>query len=308
VIDDGAGVLARVERGGLVESVHAGHAIALAADGSARVRVGDPDVAFLPRSSLKPLQAVAMLRAGLDIDGAALALACASHTGEPGHVDGVRAILDAAGCTPADLQTPPAVPDNPDAAFAWRTAGYGPEPIAHMCSGKHAAMLATCATRGWPPASYRDPAHPLQQAIRATVAELTGDDPLPVVVDGCGAPAFSSTVTGIARAYARIAAAPAGTAEHRVASAMREQPWFVGGTATVATVLMLAVPGLLAKNGAEGGFTAATADGRALAVKILDGSPRAIPALVAALLRAVGVESPAPEPGLGGGDVIPAFC
>jgi L-asparaginase II len=308
VIDDGAGVLARVERGGLVESVHAGHAIALAADGSARVRVGDPDVAFLPRSSLKPLQAVAMLRAGLDIDGAALALACASHTGEPGHVDGVRAILDAAGRIPADLQTPPAVPDNPDAAFAWRTAGYGQEPIAHMCSGKHAAMLATCATRGWPSASYRDPDHPLQRAIRATVAELTGDDPLPVVVDGCGAPAFSSTVTGIARAYARIAAAPAGTAEHRVATAMREQPWFVGGTATVATVLMLAVPGLLAKNGAEGGFTAAMADGRALAVKILDGSPRAIPALVAALLRAVGVDSPAPQqPGLGGGEVIPAF-
>jgi L-asparaginase II len=307
VIDDGAGVLARVERGGLVESVHAGHAIALAADGSARVRVGDPDVAFLPRSSLKPLQAVAMLRAGLDIDGAALALACASHTGEPGHVDGVRAILDAAGRTPADLQTPPAVPDNPDAAFAWRTAGHGPEPVAHMCSGKHAAMLATCAIRGWHPASYRDPAHPLQQAIRATVSELTGDDPLPVVVDGCGAPAFSCTVTGIARAYARIATAPVGTAEYRVATAMREQPWFVGGTSTVATVLMLAVPGLLAKNGAEGGFTAAMSDGRALAVKILDGSPRAIPALVAALLQAVGVDSPAPQPGLGGGDVIPAF-
>ncbi len=307
MIDDGAEVLARVERGGLVESVHAGHAVALAADGTALVRVGDPGVAFLPRSSLKPLQAVAMLRAGLDVDGAALALACASHTGEPGHVDGVRAILDAAGRTPADLQTPPAVPDNPDAAFAWRTAGHGPEPIAHMCSGKHAAMVATCVLRGWPPASYRDPAHPLQQAIRATVTELTGDDPLPVVVDGCGAPAFSATVSGIARAYARIASAPAGTDEHRVATAMRQQPWFVGGTGTLATVLMLAVPGLLAKNGAEGGFTAAMADGRALAVKVLDGSPRAIPAVAIALLRAVGIDAPPPGPELGGGDVVPAF-
>jgi L-asparaginase II len=311
MIDDGAGVLARVERGGLVESVHAGHAVALAADGTVRARVGNPDVVFLPRSSLKPLQAVAMLRAGLDLDGAALALACASHAGEPGHVDGVRAILATAGLIPADLQTPPAVPDNPDAAFAWRTAGHGPEPIAHMCSGKHAAMLATCALRGWPPASYRDPAHPLQQAITATVAELTGDDPLPVVVDGCGAPALSSTVAGIARAYARIATAPAGTAEHRVATAMRERPWFVGGTARLATRLMLAEPGLLAKDGAEGGFTAAMPDGRALAVKVLDGSPRAIPALVSALLLAVGVDSPPADPVLGGGEpvgaVVPAF-
>lgn len=311
MIDDGAQVLARVERGGVVEAVHAGHAIALAADGTALVSVGNPDVAFLPRSSLKPLQAVAMLRAGLVIDGAALALACASHAGEPGHVDGVRAILTAAGLTADDLQTPPAIPDHPDAAFAWRSAGNGPEPIAHMCSGKHAAMIATCVLKGWDPASYRDPAHPLQQEIRATIAELTGDDPLPAVVDGCGAPAFSSTVTGIARAYARIATAPEGGAEHRVATAMREQPWFVGGTGTLVTRLMLAVPGLLAKNGAEGGFTAAMSDGRALAVKVLDGSPRAIPVLVAALLRAVGVDSPSPDPVLGGGEpvgaVVPAF-
>ncbi len=306
MIDDGAGVLARVERGGVVEAVHAGHAIALAADGTARVRLGDPDVAFLPRSSLKPLQAVAMLRAGLAIDGPALALACASHAGEPGHVDGVRAILSAAGLTPDDLRTPPAIPDNPDAAFAWRAAGNGPEPIAHMCSGKHATMLATCMLRGWDPASYRAPGHPLQRVIRTTIAELTGDDPLPVVVDGCGAPAFTCTVTGIARAYARIATASEGTAEHRVATAMREQPWFVGGTATLVTRLMLAVPGLLAKNGAEGDFTAAMADGRALAVKVLDGSPRAIPALVAALLQAVGVDAPPPDPVLGGGEPVGA--
>ncbi|MBA3906295.1 MAG: asparaginase [Pseudonocardiales bacterium] len=311
MIDDGAAVLARVERGGLVEAVHAGHAIARAADGSERVRVGDPDVAFLPRSSLKPLQAVAMLRAGLGIDGEALALACASHAGEPGHVEGVRAILAAARLTPDDLQTPPSIPDNPDAAFAWRAAGGGPEPIAHMCSGKHAAMLATCMLRGWDPTSYRSPAHPLQQAITSVIAELTGDDPLPLVVDGCGAPAFSATVTGMARAYARIATAPNGTTEHRVATAMRTQPWFVSGTDTLVTRLMLAVPGLLAKNGAEGGFTAAMPDGRALAVKILDGSPRSIPALVAALLRALDVDAPPPEPVLGGGRpvgvVVPAF-
>ena len=113
VIDDGAEVLARVDRAGVVEAVHAGHAVALGADGSPRVRAGNPDRPFLPRSSLKPLQAVAMLRAGLEIDGRALALACASHEGEAGHVDGVDEILAQAGLTPADLQTPPCSRTNP---------------------------------------------------------------------------------------------------------------------------------------------------------------------------------------------------
>ena len=311
VIDDGAEVLARVDRGGVVEAVHAGHAVALGADGAAQVRAGDPDSPFLPRSTLKPLQAVAMLRAGLELDGPLLALACASHEGEPGHVEGVHTILEKAGLTSADLQTPAALPNAPYAAFAWRHAGRGPEPIAHMCSGKHAAMLATCVAAGWNPATYRDPAHPLQARVLATIAELTGDEPLPVVVDGCGAPAFSATVTGMARAYGRIATAAAGTAEHRVATAMREHPWHVGGTGTLVTRLGLAVPGLMAKNGAEGGFAAALPDGRALAVKVLDGSPRALPALVAALLRALDVDAPAPDPVLGGaepvGEVRPTF-
>ena len=301
MIDDGAEVLARVDRGGVVEAVHTGHAIALASDGSALVRAGDPDGPFLPRSSLKPLQAVAMLRAGLALDGAGLALACASHEGEPAHVEGVLAILRQTGLTAAHLQTPAAMPNGSDAAFAWRQAGRGPEPIAHMCSGKHAAMLATCVTAGWDPASYRDPGHPLQTLVRATITEFTGDEPLPVVVDGCGAPAFSATVAGVARAYGRIAAARAGTPEHRVATAMREHPWYVGGTGTLVTQLGGAVPGLLAKNGAEGGFAAALPDGRALAVKVLDGSPRALPALVVALLRALGVDAPASDPVLGGG-------
>ena len=304
VIDDGAEVLARVDRGGVVEAVHTGHAIALAADGSPLVRAGDPDGPFLPRSSLKPLQAVAMRRAGLTLDGPGLALACASHEGEPAHIEGVLAILRQTGRTPAHLQTPAAMPNGPDAAFAWRQAGRGPEPIAHMCSGKHAAMVATCVAAGWDPASYRDPAHPLQALVRATIAELTGDEPLPVVVDGCGAPAFSATVAGVARAYARIAAATAGTPEHRVATAMREHPWYVGGTGTLVTQLGGAVPGLLAKNGAEGGFAAALPDGRALAVKVLDGCPRALPALVSALLHALDVDAPAVDAVLGGGEPV----
>ena len=106
VIDDGAEVLARVDRGGVVEAVHAGHAVALGADGAGRVRAGDPDSPFLPRSTLKPLQAVAMLRAGLELEGPLLALACASHEGEPGHVEGVHTILEKAGLDPGGPADP----------------------------------------------------------------------------------------------------------------------------------------------------------------------------------------------------------
>ena len=115
-----------------------------------------------------------MLRAGLDLDGELLALACASHSGEPGHVDGVRRILTGAGLDEADLDNTPDLPLGPAAAAAVRAAGAGPSPVLQNCSGKHAAMLAACVSAGWPTAGYRDPAHPLQRLVRETVAELTG--------------------------------------------------------------------------------------------------------------------------------------
>jgi L-asparaginase II len=290
VIEDGAAVVARVVRGGVVESVHRGHLVVLGPDGSVRLRRGNPDRTFFPRSSLKLVQAVAMLRCGLDLDGELLALACASHSGEPDHLAGVRRILAGAGLDVADLQNTPALPLDPDATFAWRAAGNGPTPLTQNCSGKHAAMLATCVAAGWDPACYRDPSHPLQRAVRATMAELTGDgDPAHVTVDGCGAPLFSCTPAGLARAFARIATAPAGTPAHRVAAAVRAHPWWLGGTGRFPTRLIEAVPGLVAKDGAEGVFAAALPEGGALAVKIADGSPRPIPPVVTAGLEALGV-------------------
>lgn len=289
VIDDGAEVLARVVRGGVVESVHRGHLVVLGPDGSTVLRRGAPDRVFFPRSSLKLVQAVAMLRSGLDLDGELLALACASHSGEPGHLDGVRRVLAGAGFDEDALQNTPALPLDADAALAWQAAGNGPARLTQNCSGKHAAMLATCVAAGWDPSTYRDPAHPLQRAVRATVAELTGDgDPAHVTVDGCGAPLFSCTPAGLARAFARIATAPAGTAEHRVADAVRAHPWWLGGTGRFPTRLIEAVPGLIAKDGAEGVFAAALPDGGALAVKIADGSPRPLPPVVTAALGALG--------------------
>jgi L-asparaginase II len=290
VIEDGAAVVARVVRGGVVESVHRGHLVVLGPDGSVRLRRGDPDRTFFPRSSLKLVQAVAMLRCGLDVDGELLALACASHSGEPDHLAGVRRILAGAGLDVADLQNTPDLPLDAAAALEWRAAGNGPTPLTQNCSGKHAAMLATCVTAGWNPACYRDPTHPLQRAVRAVVAELTGDgDPAHVTVDGCGAPLFSCTPAGLARAFARIATAPAGTPEHRVAAAVRAHPWWLGGTGRFPTRLIEAVPDLIAKDGAEGVFATALPDGGALAVKIADGSPRPLPPVVTAALELLGV-------------------
>ncbi|MBN9096503.1 MULTISPECIES: asparaginase [unclassified Pseudonocardia] len=297
-----AEVLAEVVRGDVVESVHLGHLVALDAHGVPVRAVGDPGVTFYPRSSLKPVQAVAMLRAGLDLDGEQLALAAASHSGEPAHLDGVRAILAGAGLTEADLQNTPAPPWDAEAAYAWRVAGHGPSSLVQNCSGKHAAMLATCVAAGWEHRTYLEPGHPLQQAIRASVAGLTGDgDPAHTSVDGCGAPLFSCTVAGLARAFARIATAADGTPEHRVATAIREHPWFLGGTGREVTAFIEGVPGLIAKDGADGVFAAALPDGRALALKVLDGSPRPVPVVVAGALRALDV--PLPD-GLGRVDVL----
>ena len=285
--------VARVVRNGVVESVHHGHAVGVTAGGACVVVAGDPDVTFFARSSLKPVQAVAMLRAGLDLSGELLALAAASHSGEPAHLDGVRRILAGAGLVEADLQNTPDLPLDPDVHARWWVAGRRPLPLAQNCSGKHAAMLATCRAAGWDTAGYRDPAHPLQRAIRATVEELTGVAVEHVAVDGCGAPLYSSTPAGLVRAIARIATGSPGTPEGEMAAAMRAHPWWIAGTGRDVVRLAAAVPGLIAKDGAEGVFAAALPDGRAAVVKVLDGSARPLAVVVAAILRTLGVRGSA---------------
>ena len=285
-----ADVLARVVRGDLVESVHHGLAVALDGSGAVRGGVGDADGRIFARSSLKPLQAVAMVRCGLDVDDDLLALACASHSGEQPHLDGVRRLLASAGLDEGVLQTPPDLPLGTAAADRWRAAGASPSALAHNCSGKHAAMLATTRANGWDTARYRSPDHPLQRAVRAVVEELTGDAALHPTTDGCGAPLFDCSLAGLARAFATLAAAPAGTAERRVADAMRRFPELVGGTDRDVTALLRLVPGCVAKDGAEGVYALGLTDGSGLAVKVLDGSSRPRLGAVAALLRVLGVE------------------
>ncbi|KUM68306.1 asparaginase [Streptomyces griseorubiginosus] len=279
--------VAHLIRGGLVEGIHYGSVVILGRDGEVRFQLGDIEAAFYPRSALKPVQAVAMVRAGLPLDGELLSLTAASHSGEERHLDGARRILELAGITEEALRNVPDMPFGPAVRDEWIREGRGPSRLAQNCSGKHAAMLYTCVLNDWPLDGYLDPAHPLQQAIAEIVEDLTGQRIARVTVDGCGAPLFSVSLHGLARAAARITSAAPGTPEARVADAMRAHPEMASGAGRDVAALMKAVPGLLAKDGFEGVEVAALPDGRAVAVKISDGANRArIPVAAAALARA----------------------
>jgi len=299
-------VLVEVVRSGFVEGCHSGTALAVGPGGATVAAAGEPDALFLPRSSNKPIQLLTMLRHGLDLPPQLLALSGASHSGEAFHLDGVRRILATASLLPAELANTPDLPLDGAEAQQWRCAGREPEALAQNCSGKHAAMLLTCRTAGWSTSGYLAADHPLQVAIGATVAELTG---VPVTVtgtDGCGAPVYATTARGLARAFAALATAPDGTLEHRVAQAFTRFPEWVGGTRRDVTALMRAVPGLVAKDGAEAVWAVGLPDGGAAVVKIADGADRARGPVLAALLTRLGAPAEAlgalaAPPVLGGG-------
>lgn len=284
-------VLAEVIRSGFTESRHRGSVLILGADGTPVLRAGQVSQPMFPRSVNKPIQAAAMVRAGLDLDGKLLALAAASHAGEDFHVAGVREILARAGLTESALRCPPALPLDETAQREMLRGGGGPDRVHMNCSGKHAAMLACCVANGWPTGSYLDPAHPVQAAIRRTLEELAGEPSQAVGVDGCGAPLFALSLTGLARALRALVTAPASTPQRRVADAMRAHPDWTSGSRRPERALMAAVPGLLVKSGAEGVQGLALADGRAAAIKIEDGASRALRAVAVAVLRRLGVAS-----------------
>ena len=280
--------MAEIVRSGFVEGHHYGSIVALRADGTVDWSVGEVAAPVLPRSSNKPIQALAMVELGLDLPDDLLALACASHSGEPFHVEGVRRTLASAGLDEAALRTPPDYPLDDAAREAVIRAGGTRSPILMNCSGKHAAMLATCVVQGWDTETYLDPAHPLQVAILETFARLTGEPVTTVAVDGCGAPLLSTSLTGLARAFAALATATDGP-EHRVAEAIRRHPSYVSGTTRDELALHRAIPGLIGKAGAESCYAVALPDGRSWALKTDDGAPRVRPVLMAEALRRSGV-------------------
>ncbi|KUO14453.1 asparaginase [Streptomyces dysideae] len=282
--------VAHLIRGGVIEGIHYGSVVVLGADGEVQFQLGDIEAAFYPRSALKPVQAVAMVRAGLPLDGDLLSLTAASHSGEERHLAGTRRILELAELTEDDLRNVMDMPFDPVVRDDWVREGRMPSRLAQNCSGKHAAMLYTCKLNGWSLDDYLDPGHPLQQAIAEIVEDLTGQRIAQVTVDGCGAPLFSVSLHGLARAAARITTAAPGIPEARVADAMREHAEMASGSGRDVAALMRAVPGLLAKDGFEGVQVAALPDGRAVAVKIADGANRARVPVAAAALARVGVD------------------
>ena len=230
--------LAKTTRSDHDESVHFGALVALERDGSVAFAAGDPTVAIYPRSSNKPLQAVAMVRAGLALPPNLLALVCASHDGAPIHLDGVRQILAGVGLTEAALQNSADLPlDQPSAEVLLRSGG-GRTALQMNCSGKHAGMLACCVIAGWPRETYLDPEHAVQQTMNDEFPSLTGEPVGHLGVDGCGAPAHVMSLLGLARAFHSIATGDAGPAGNQVYAAMTAFPEMVGGERRDVTILM----------------------------------------------------------------------
>ncbi|WP_169988402.1 asparaginase [Microbispora sp. H10836] len=298
--------LAEVVRSGFVESVHFGSAVALSAGGEVAVARGPVHAPVLPRSSAKPFQALACLLAGAHLQGPALAISAGSHTGEDFHVRLVAEILGDAGLGFGDLRCPADWPEDEAARQSLVRAGLGPSRERMNCSGKHAAMLAAAVAAGAPTAGYLDTGHFVQERVRSVVEDLSGEKAAHVAVDGCGAPLFGISLTGLARAVRALAVSAPGTPPRAVADAMRAHPEYVGGTGHVNTRLMRALPGAVVKGGAEGVLVVALATGHAAAVKAIDGGPRATTAVALAALRAAGADvSAAAEfttvPVLGGG-------
>ena len=282
--------VAITSRSGIDESVHFGAVVCLDSGGSIASSIGDSNVAIYPRSSIKPLQAVAMLEAGLCVTSEQLALVCASHNGEQVHLETARKILESVGLDERMLANTAGHPlDLPSAEAAIRS-DVAKSPLQMNCSGKHAGMLATCVANKWSTSAYLSSTHPLQQKITSTIASLTNQSPFAIGIDGCGAPAHVIGLVDLARGVRAIAIGDAGDAGNQVHRAMTNHPYMVGGRGRDVTTIMQGVPGLIAKDGAEGVFVAALPDGRAVALKIADGSDRSRCTVMLAALATLGVD------------------
>jgi L-asparaginase II len=302
--------LVELVRNDFVESRHSGSVVVLSPTGEAAAWAGDVQGAMFPRSSNKPLQAVGMLRAGLTLPPDQLALVAASHRGQPFHIDLVQRIMADGGLPLSTLACPADYPLADDARDDIVRGGGTRAPVLMNCSGKHAGMLRTCVAAGWPVDGYLDPRHPLQQRLTTEFAQLTGEPVVATGVDGCGAPVLSTSLRALALAFLRLAQAEPGTHEHSVAEAMRAHPELISGTDAdgVDTHLMRAIPGLIAKSGAEGVIAVAGPELGAVALKIDDGALRARMPLLAAALRRIGcvLDQYAESPILGGGRQVGA--
>jgi L-asparaginase II len=290
-LSSGSVVLAEVVRSGFVEGRHRGSLVVVDPRGDVVFAAGDVTAPVFPRSATKPLQAAAMVELGYPGRDELLAIAAASHSGEPFHLTAVHRILAGAGRDESALRTPADWPLGLEAGRDVLRHGGSPASIYMNCSGKHAAMIATCVMQGWDLQDYRHPEHPLQQHLTSTIARLAGEPVGALGVDGCGAPVAALSLMGLARSFGRCVRAEPGEPERLVADAMRAFPEYVAGTGRDVTDLMSGVAGLLAKDGAEGVYAAALPDGHAFALKVDDGAERPRPLVAAAVLRWLGVQA-----------------
>jgi L-asparaginase II len=256
-----------VRRAGVVEAVHRVHAVAVQ-DGAVIAEAGDAGLRCFMRSSSKPLQALPLARARDDLDERDLAIASASHLADPAQLAAVRALLAKAPAKEDELECGP--------------EGRPARRINHNCSGKHAGMLALCRARGWRSEGYRREGHRAQRAMQSVHAEAAevAEDELETGVDGCGVVTFALPLERMAHAFSRFEALPAGD---RVAAAMRAHPDLIRGPQAADTRLMKALPGWIAKGGAEG-LLCAAGEGIGIALKAADGNGRALGPAVRAFL------------------------
>lgn len=270
--------VAVLERDGLVESRHRGLAALVGPDGKLIDHLGATKRVIYPRSAVKPLQVVAMRRAGLDLVGEELAICAGSHHGTGRHIALVEGMLAGVGLDEYSLQCPPAWPGN----LAARAQALGESKAAFNCSGKHAGFIAASKAAGWDVPTYLEPNHPLQVLIAEVLVEYSAEPILHSTVDGCGAPLHTITVEGLARAIGRFAAT-----EPEIVDAMLANPWAVGDDKSPDSIIMEA--GMVAKLGAEGVFVIGLKSGHGVAVKIADGSLRAAPLVALRLLNRNGL-------------------
>lgn len=261
-----------VRRGGVDEATHVVHAVVVR-DGVVVEEAGDPNrVAFL-RSAAKPFQALPLVRARDDLTAEEIAIASASHLASPEQLAAVRSLLAKAPAEEAELEC-------------------GPEATAleHNCSGKHAGMLALCRTKGWAAGGYRLGTHPVQHGCMAEVASAADvpEEEIPTAVDGCGVLTFALPLERMALMFARLEQVDGGS---RVAAAMRAHPELIRGPMAADTALMRELEGWTAKGGAEGLLCAAGPGGSGIALKVEDGSMRAMRPALAELLRRLGLET-----------------
>jgi L-asparaginase II len=260
-------------RGSVVEARHVVHAVAFARDGTLVAVAGDSGIMTFLRSSAKPLQVLPLVRARPDLPDRSFAIACSSHLGLPEQLAAVRELLAAAPADEAELET-------------------GPEPsaIEHTCSGKHAGMLALCRARGWESQGYSAADHPCQQAMLSEIAAAVEVEvgSIPIAWDGCGLPTFGLSLEQAALLYGRLPDLEGG---QRVVDAMRAHTDLLRGPIAADVKLIRALPGWVAKGGAEGLFCAVSPEGLGVALKVEDGAFRAILPALGAFLRRLGLEA-----------------